>query len=59
MTGLEPPSFAIFPLWAYIERRYQSQMNGLWRFAAPFSFSRLSQHRPSDRRDAIRKEKAK
>jgi CspA family cold shock protein len=28
-------------------------MNGLWRFAAPFSFSRLSQHRWADRRPAI------
>jgi CspA family cold shock protein len=25
-----------------MEGRYQSQMNGLWRFAAPFSFSPLA-----------------
>jgi CspA family cold shock protein len=33
-----------------MEDRYQSQMNGLWRFAAPFSFSPLAA--PAGRRSS-------
>ena len=33
-----------------------SRNDGLWRFAAPSSFSRLSQHREADWRPAIQKE---
>jgi len=47
--------FAFPPLQAYIGSRYQSQTNGLWRFAAPFSFSRLSQLRRADVRAATRR----
>jgi CspA family cold shock protein len=49
---------AIFAVRAYIAGRYQSQIDGLWRFAAPFSFSRLSQHRRADPRPANRKGKS-
>jgi CspA family cold shock protein len=34
--------FAIFGQFGYREISYQSQMDGLWRFAAPFSFSLAS-----------------
>jgi CspA family cold shock protein len=40
-----PPPIALKARQSYMQVCYQSQMNGLWRFAAPFSFSRLSQHR--------------
>ncbi|HYW16269.1 MAG TPA: hypothetical protein VE891_08955 [Allosphingosinicella sp.] len=48
--------FAFFASRAYMEDRYQSQMNGLWRFAAPFSFSPLAA--PAGRR-SIRQRKEK